>query len=130
MKSWYRRLNIYFKTVLWTIIITLGVTICLIPLFFFNLMEIPLGILLGGIFGSLYYLIAGFNQREEYSKKGMILDVVTIILRFALFAGAVIGLTLLYYKANIHLFNVYGFAGAYLLSLFAFIIISGKESKK
>ena len=130
MKSWYRQLNIYFKTVLWTIIITLGVTICLIPLFFFNLMEIPLGILLGGLFGTLYYFIAGFNQREEYSKKGMVLDVVILILRFLVFAGAMVGLTWLYYKSNIHIFNVYGFAGAYLLSLFVFILISGKESKK
>lgn len=130
MKSWYRQLNTYFKTVLWTIIITLGVTICLIPLFFFNLMEIPLGILLGGLFGTLYYFIAGFNQREEYSKKGMVLDVVILTLRFLVFAGAMVGLTWLYYKSNIHIFNVYGFAGAYLLSLFVFILISGKESKK
>ena len=130
MKSWYCQLNIYFKTVLWTIIITLGVTICLIPLFFFNLMEIPLGILLGGLFGTLYYFIAGFNQREEYSKKVMVLDVVILILRFLVFAGVMVGLTWLYYKSNIHIFNVYGFAGAYLLSLFVFILISGKESKK
>lgn len=130
MKAWYRQLNIYFKTVFWSVLITLGVTICLTPLFFFNLMDIPLGILLGGIFGALYYFIAGFNQREEYSRKAMVLDVIILILRFTIFAGAMFGLAWLYYKSNIHIFNIFGFAGAYLACMLVYLILVGKESKK
>ncbi len=129
MKKFYRQLNAYFKTVCWTILITLALFICLIPLFFFNLMELPLGLALGGIFGGIYYLIAGFNQKEDYTKKSLIIDVILLITRFLLFAGAVIGLAFLYYKGEIHLFNVYAFAGAYLISLLTFILISGKEKK-
>ena len=129
MKSWYRQLNIFFKTVFWTILIVLGITICLIPLFFFDLMEIPLGMLSGGLFGALYYLLAGFNQKQDYSRKTMIIDVVLLIVRFTLFAGAVIGLSLLYYRGNIHVINVFGFAGAYLVSMRIYLILMGKENK-
>ena len=123
----YRQLNTYFKTVFWSIVITLAISVSLIPLFFFNYMDIPLGILLGGLFGSLYYLLAGFNQKPSYDKKAMHLDVFYLILRFVLFAAATVGLALLYYLANIHIFNVYGFVGAYLISLLIFMILGGKE---
>ena len=130
MKSWYRNLNVYFKTVFWTVLIILAVTICLIPLFFFNLMEIPLGILSGGLFGALYYLIIGFNQKPDYSRKTMIIDVIILITRFTLFAGAMFGFAWLYYKSNIHVINIFAFAGSYLVSMLIYLIVVGKENKK
>lgn len=130
MKSWYRDLNVYFKTVFWTVLIILAVSISLIPLLFFNLMEIPLGILTGGAFGALYYLIIGFNQKPDYSRKTMIIDVIILITRFTLFAGAMFGLAWLYYKSNIHVINIFAFAGAYLVSMLIYLIVVGKENKK
>ena len=130
MMSQYQKLNVYFKTVLWTSIITLGICILLIPLFFFSLMEIPLGILLGGFIGILYYVAASFNQKDEYNRTALTIDVVLIIARFVLFAGALIGLALMYYKANMHIFNIFSFVGSYLLSLLIYMIISRKEGKK
>ncbi len=130
MMSQYQKLNVYFKTVLWTSIITIGVCILLIPLFFFSLMEIPLGILLGGFIGILYYFVASFNQKDEYNHTALTIDVVLIIARFVIFAGALIGLALMYYKANIHIFNIFSFVGSYLLSLLIYMIISRKEGKK
>ena len=130
MKIWYEKLNIYFKTVFWTILISFGTTILLIPLFFFSLMEIPLGIVLGGIIGALYYLAAGFNQREEYRKSALTIDVILLISRFILFAGALVGVALLYYIANIHVFNIFAFVGAYLISLLIYLILGRKEGKK
>ncbi len=130
MKSWYRRLNIYFKTVFWTVLITLGITIALIPLFFLNLMEYPLGILTGGVFGALYYLAAGFNQREKNTRQGMTIDIVLIVMRFILLAGVFFALAWLYYKGNIHVINIFAFIGAYLISVPMYLILFGKEKNK
>ena len=92
--------------------------------------EIPQGIALGGLFGSLYYFFAGLNQREEYSKKALVIDIILLVLRLVFFAGALVGLALLYYKANAHMFNVFAFTGGYLISTLVqiiFIKMKGKE---
>lgn len=130
MKQWYSQLNIYFKTVFWTVLITLGVTITLTPLFFFGLMEYPIGILVGGLFGALYYLAAGFNQREINTRQGMTIDVVLIVMRFVLLAGVFFALAWLYYKGNIHVINIFTFIGAYLISVPMYLILFGKEKNK
>lgn len=130
MMNQYQKLNVYFKTVIWTSIITLGICILLIPLFFFSLMEIPLGILLGGLIGILYYFAASLNQKNEYNQIALTIDVILIIARFVLFAGALVGLALLYYVANIHIFNIFSFVGSYLLSLLVYLVVSRKEGKK
>ena len=130
MIRFLRETNVYFKTAIWTILVTLGITVLLIPLFFFKLQEIPFGILLGGLFGSLYYIFAGFNQREEYTKKALVIDVVLLVLRLLLFAGALAGLALLYYKVGAHMFNVFAFTGGYLISLLVQIILLKTKGKE
>ena len=130
MKQWYQKRNIHQKTGIWTIIISTTLLLLLIPLFFFNLMDIPLGILLGGYFASLFYFLIGANQKEKYTRKAVKIDIFIIILRFVLFAIALVGLALLYYLANIKIFNIFGFAGAYLLSLFIYLFLSRKEGKE
>ena len=130
MKNWYQKLNIYFKTVFWTAVISFGISVLLIPLFFFSLMEIPLGILLGAFIGVLYYIGVGINQKNKYEESAMTIDVILIIVRFILFAGALVGLALLYYVADIHIFNIFSFVGSYLLSLLIYILVNRKEGKK
>ena len=130
MKNWYQKLNIYFKTVFWTAVISFGISVLLIPLFFFSLMEIPLGILFGAFIGILYYVAAGINQKNKYEESAMTIDVILIIVRFILFAGALVGLALLYYVADIHIFNIFSFVGSYLLSLLIYILVNRKEGKK
>ena len=130
MKEWYQKLNIYHKTGILSLICGIITLILLIPLFFFNLKDVPLGIILGASFGALFYFIIGFNQRNAYSKKAMTIDIIVIILRFVLFAGALIGLALLYYLAKVRIFNIFAFAGAYLMSLLVYLILSRKEGNK
>ena len=130
MIKFYQKLNIYLKVVFWDLIISIGVAILLIPLFFFSLMEIPLGILLGMAIGCLYYFFAGMNQRESYEKTAMTIDVILLVVRFVLFMGVFVGISLMYYKGNMHIFNVYSYIGSYLFSLLIFLFLSRKEGKK
>ena len=130
MLKFYREANVYFKTAIITILVTIALVVLLIPLFFFKLQEIPYGIALGGLFGSLYYIFAGFNQREEYTKKALVIDVILLSLRITLFAGALVGLALLYYKVGAHMFNVFAFTGGYLISTLVQIILVKTKGKE
>ena len=130
MLKFFREANLYFKTAIITILVTIGLVVLLIPLFFFKLQEIPFGIALGGLFGSLYYIFAGFNQREEYTKKALVIDIILLALRLILFAGALTGLALLYYKAHAHMFNVFAFTGGYLISTLVQIILIKMKGKE
>lgn len=130
MKQWYQKLNIYHKTGFWALSIGLVISISLIPLFFFNMMDIPLGIILGASFGALYYIIAGFNQKDNYDKKALRVDVLLLVLRLILFALILVGLSLLYYLADIKIFNVFSYTGAYLSTLLVYLLITRKEGKR
>lgn len=129
MKQGYQKLNIYQKTGIWSLITSIVILLLLIPLFFFNLMDIPLGIVLGGSFAGLFYFLIGLNQKKE-SRGAMKIDIVLIILRFIFFTAVLIGLALLYYLGDVKIFNVFGFAGAYLLSLLIYLFLSRKEAKE
>ena len=74
MLKFYRETNVYFKTVILSLLVIAGLVVLCIPFFFFKLQEIPQGIALGGLVGVLYYIFAGFNYHEEYSNKAMIFD--------------------------------------------------------
>lgn len=127
MKNWYAHLNSNLKTVVWSIIVVAILVIALSPLFFFSLMEIPLGIALGGSVGILNYLILGLIDDKEYKKVNLVLTIVTIIVRFLVIAGVLILVGFLYYKLNIKLFNIFAVAGSYFISFIVSIFILRKE---
>ncbi|MCR5505732.1 MAG: hypothetical protein K6F07_01905 [Bacilli bacterium] len=130
MLKFYRETNVYFKTVIWTLLVTVTLVVVCIPFFFFKLQEIPYGIALGGLVGTLYYIAAGFNQRGEYQKKYMVWDFILLALRLIIFAGALVGLALLYYKANARMFNVFAFTGGYFISLLVHVILVKRQTKR
>lgn len=130
MKERYQKLNVYYKTGIWSLIIVAILAILLIPLFFFKMMDIPLGIVLGGGFASVFYFLTGLNQRKEYDRSALKIDIILIISRLIIFAAALVGLALLYYLAGIKIFNIFSFAGSYLLTLLIYLFISRKEGKQ
>ena len=79
MNERYQKLNTYYKTGIWTLGIAIIVIIPLIPLFFFDMFDIPLGILLGAIFSATFYFLIGYNQRDKYSRKALNIDIFLII---------------------------------------------------
>ena len=127
MKNWYTNLNSSLKTVVWSAIVVAILVILLSPLFFFSLMEIPLGIALGGSVGILNYLILGLIDDKEYKKANLVLTIVTIIVRFLVIAGVLVLVGFLYYKLSIKLFNIFAVAGSYFISFIVSIFILRKE---
>ena len=116
--------SIYYKTSLITLVITLSLFALAIPFFFFKLMEIPLGILLGGVFGALIYVVFGLFEGKKLSY-----TVVTLILKTLVFVGAFIGICVLYFKANIRIFNPFAFMAMYIVPTIVLIFVSRKGNR-
>ena len=114
--------SIYFKTSFVNLIITLAIFAVAIPFFFFKLMDIPLGILIGGLFGTvLYFLIYKFEERK------LQLTIILIIVKFILYLLITIGLCFLYLKADIKVINPFSFMGMYIVPTILLIVFKGKE---
>lgn len=116
--------NVYYKTCFVNLIVTAGLFVIAIPLFFFNLMEFPLGIALGGALSCLFYVIFGLLERRK-----MISTVIYIIVKTLLLAAIFVGISILYFKVGFKVFNPFMILAMYLVSTVVFVILSRKEGK-
>lgn len=131
MKKWYRSLNIYYRVVLWANVIGMIVFCLSTPLFFFGYADLPLGLLLGTIFSSVFYLLIGACEKYELKTHRVSLSVFFSFLRLLSVVGIVFLLGYLYFVLQIKIFNVFTFIGGYFITLVAFSVLilkgRGKE---
>ena len=125
------KLNIYYKCVVLSGLFLLVLSLALIPLYFNNNMDIPLGFILGGGYGLLCYFFIGFfeNKRSEYYKWAVVIS----ISRFVILAILLFFVALCYYKWDIKIFNIFTVLGGYLICLLVFItlsIIASRQERK
>ena len=119
----FQEANNSIKTAFITYAVTLIATLSTIFLFFQGLMDIPLGILLGGsLFGTLS-LISGFLEKKDEDRKTPIYSIVLIGVRFLLLIAVTIVIAFMYYRWNLPIFNVFAFVGAYTVSIIIMIIV-------
>ena len=119
----FQEANNSIKTALLTYALMLIATLSTIFLFFQGLMDIPLGILLGGsIFGTLS-LISGLVEKKDEDRKTPIYSIVLIGVRFLLLIAITIVIAFMYYRWNLPIFNVFAFVGAYTVSIIVMIIV-------
>ena len=123
----YRNLNVEFKTVVWSSIVILSLVILTVPCFFFSLMEIPQGIALGGVVGTLMYLILGLLNNPNKQKQSLVFTTITIIIRFLAIGGILFLVGWLYYRLGFKAFNIFAVAGGYTVPLVINIILVRKE---
>lgn len=127
MKAWFSKLNLYYKTAVVSAIVTFVILAGTSCLFFLNLMEIPLGILLGSSIGIIFYAVIGKISNKEKEGKPTV-TIIAQIIRFLLIAVALVLSGWLYYKENLHIFNIFAVLGGYAIPLISLIIVSRKES--
>lgn len=119
----FQEANNSIKTAFLTYLLTLIATLSTLFLFFQGLMDIPLGILLGGsIFGTLS-LISGLVEKKDEDRKTPIYSIVLIGVRFLLLIAITIVIAFMYYRWNLPIFNVFAFVGAYTVSIIIMIIV-------
>ena len=125
-----KKLNIYYKCVVLSGLLLLVLSLGLIPLYFNNNMDIPLGFILGGGYGLLCYFFIGLfeNKRSEHYRWVLVIS----ISRFVILAALLFFVALCYYKWDIKIFNIFTVLGGYLICLLIFIILSvtNKESER
>ena len=119
----FQEANNSIKTALLTYALTLIATLSTIFLFFQGMMDIPLGILLGGsLFGTLS-LVSGFLEKKDEDRKTPIYSIVLIGVRFLLLIAVTIVIAFMYYRWNLPIFNIFAFVGAYTVSIIVMIIV-------
>ena len=119
----FQETNNSIKTALLTYALTLIATLSTIFLFFQGMMDIPLGILLGGsLFGTLS-LVSGFLEKKDEDRKTPIYSIVLIGVRFLLLIAITIVIAFMYYRWNLPIFNIFAFVGAYTVSIIVMIIV-------
>lgn len=128
MRKAFKNLSSYYKTAVIILILLLLFSLGGMAMYFSSLSrEILLGIIAGLLVSLLVMVISGFinrNEKESFSYKR---SIVTIILRFVIFAVFIIVLALLYYNYNIRAINVISSAIAYLVTVIIFIIVLARE---
>ena len=125
MISWYKNLDIYIKTCVTTALVSLIVFLGCIPLYFYNLGEIPNGIALGGAISALLFLLYEVGKDSPRLKGTIILN----IIRFGLVIALLFVTTFLYYKLEIKIFNVFAVVGVFFASTIIFVVLSLLESR-
>lgn len=112
----------YFKTFILGLMFSCLLFVLTFVLFFFNLKEVPLGILLGGIYSSLYFILL-----SKLEKKSIKATIVVLIIKFVLFAGIMVLVGFMYYVWEIKLFNLFALAGGYSIPGIIYFILISKE---
>ena len=111
------------KIGLLTVVISLIGFIATFFLFFFNLQDVPLGILLGGlIFGGLS-LLAGIMEKKDEIEHSYKFTLIFIIARFAVAIGLIVGVACLYFLVDYKIFNFYAVIGVYTLHTIITMIV-------
>ena len=119
----FQEANNSIKTAFITYAVTLIATLSTIFLFFQGMMDVPLGILLGGgLFGTLS-LVSGFLEKKDEDRKTPIYSIVLIGVRFLLLIAVTIVIAFMYYRWNLPIFNIFAFVGAYTVSIIIMIIV-------
>jgi len=128
MKEKIKQLNLEYKAALFNGIVLACLMLVLLFFYFINLQEIPNGIALGMLICTVTYVLMGILSRP--SKSSTIGIIIVTVLRFLLMAGAIVLSCVLYYKNNLHIFNVFAVVGGYTISIIVYAILYLKEKGK
>jgi len=86
-------------------------------------LEITFGILLGGLTSSLCFLFYALTENIK-GEKAIKVTITLIAVSTLLHAGAIILAALLYFKAQVYIFNVFATFGSVFIGLIVLIIVS------
>ena len=117
-------MNKSFKIGLFTFVVTLiGFLATSFLIFMNSLIEVPLGIALGGTFFGSLSLISGLMEEKDDKEKTNKFSIIIIILRFLLSIALIVGVALLYYLADIKVFNLFAVVAMYTVNVIITIVI-------
>lgn len=114
--------NPYFRTFLYSIITSLALMLLLIPLFIFNLYDIPLGIFIGMLINSLSYLFIYLFEEKEALTHSIKISAIIGIIRFVVLGIFIFLSILLKQTYQIITANPFAITGGYFVTLIIYLI--------
>ena len=111
-------------------LVSVCVFVLLIPCFFFSLMDVPLGVILGGVIISLTYFLIGLSEKSEVEKETIVLTTILLAVKFIITAGVLVVICFMYYRWGLPIFNPFAYVGVYTLAILINVIIHIKERKQ
>lgn len=115
------------KVAIITMAVSIVVFILMVPLFFFHLKDIPLGVILGGTVISLTYLLVGLGEKIDEERGTTALTMTMVAGKFIITIAILAVVCFMYYRWGYPIFNPFAFVGVYTLALIINIIIHVKE---
>ncbi len=116
--------SILQKTVIISSIVVVAAFVATFFLFFLGLMEIPLGILLGGGASTGAMALYLIDENSPNHKKAIRVTIVSIILSSLIHISALVLAAVLYYVANLHIFNIFATFGSIFVGQIVYIILN------
>ena len=126
----FRSLNNSFKTGILTLLASFAAFIATIFLFFIGYMDIPLGIILGGVIIGGLGILTGVVEKRDEAKKQTIGTIIMIIVRFAVIVSTMVIIAMMNHRWNMPYFNLFSFVGVYTVSIIITMIIHIKERRQ
>lgn len=122
-----KNLNVNYKAAIWTLIITLILFVLISPCFLFSMFDIPLGLLLGGIVGSIFHFLYGISEKQDLKMKKPVFAIIVTFSRLIILLGLLFLLGYLQFGKHIKIFNVFLCTLGYIISIIILAIVSLKD---
>lgn len=129
MKKWFVKLSTAYQTSIISLFLSIILFISFIFGYFNNQQGLPNGIAIGGLFGSLSYLVIGLVNKVDEKHKKFTWTIVVTVARY-LIIGTITFLAIYWqYKLGIKTINAFCLLGSYLISLIVYNILLILEKK-
>ncbi len=86
--------------------------------------DIPFGFLFAGGIISLLHITSSFLVKIDIKRGSSVFSILSVVMRLVALITALLIDTLMYYRWNIKLFNVFVFIGVYTFSVIIFMIVT------
>ena len=130
MKKWLDKYSSTTKIAILMYALGVLVFVLLTPFFFFNLMDIPLGALLGGTITGSLYLLSSAAEKSDEKKGNATLTIIVQSARFFVIAGVMVLISFMYFRWDMKIFNPFSYIALYTASVVINVIIMLVERNK
>lgn len=120
----FKNLGKNMKVALLVYLISLLGFLASIFAFFFGRMDVPLGILLGGVVIGSLHLLSDKAENKDANLGGIKYTLIMLIVRLSLIVAVSVIIALMYFRWDLKIFNIIAFIGVYTVSVIFTVTIN------
>lgn len=119
----FSKLDKCYKVSILTLLVSIIGLIATSYFFTINKMDIPLGIIFGGIVLSFIYFLQGIGEKRDGNSGNTTWTLVFIILKFVILVACSFVIGFMYYRWNMPYLNLFSFIGVYTVSIINMAVV-------